>query len=483
MKKEILRMDHVITDDSSKTNLNNFSLRMFAGEITGLIGVNEHGKEKLIELICKNTVIKFGRIYFMENLVNNYKFSSETENKVYVLNHISKLIGDLSVIDNVFVLRKGFKKSVISKRVLDIQMIQLQKEFGIHINPRELCKNLTGYERCVVEILKAIVQGVKLFILNGISDGMSIRNLEKFHKLLFLLVEQGYSILYIASHHEEVFPISHRAALMKDGKIIKMFEKDEMNDESILPYTISFEDSKKENSKNGNKSKVSFCNITSEYLKGLSFDMNEGECVILYDRNKKLQQDITRSFCGEKRLSDGFIKIGDKKLEESKRGRKWFSQIAFIDENAVESMVFYDLSYIDNLCILLDNKSNGMNISERVKKSIRMEYAKELGEELLENNLWKLDKTSLYNLIYYRVHVLNPRIVFIVQPFSNADMYVRHHIIHLIRELKRKGIVVIILAITVSDTLYVADKFILIEDGKKKEEYLSDSFRDISFYI
>lgn len=482
MKKEILRMDHVITEDSSKTDLNNFSLHMFAGEITGLLAINEHGKEKLIELICKNTVIKFGRIYFMENLVNNYKASSETENKVYVLGQTSKLVNDLSVADNVFVLRKGFRKSVVSKRVLDIQLNQLQEELGIHINPRELCKNLTGYERCAVEILKAIVQGVKLFILNSISDSLSVKDLEEFHKLLFLLVEKEYSILYIGSHHEEVFPISHRAALMKDGKVIKMFEKDEMKNENILPYTISFEDTQKENSRDGNKSKISFCNITSGYLKGLSFDISRGECVVLYDKSKKLQQDIIGAFCGEERLSDGFIRIGDKPVEENKRGNKWFSQIAVIDENAVESMLFYDLSYIDNLCFLLDNKPNGMNISTKVKQSIKKEYYKELGEELFETNLRKLDKTSLYNLIYYRVHVLNPRVVFIVQPFSNADMYVRHHIIHLIRALKRKGIVVIILAVTVSDTLYVADKFILIENGKKKEEYLSDSFRTISFY-
>lgn len=482
MKKETLRMDHVITEDSSKTNLNNFSLHMFAGEITGLIAINEHGKEKLMELLCKNTVIKFGRIYFMENLVNSYKFSSETENKVYVLGQTSQLVNDLSVTDNVFVLRKGFRKSVVSKRVLDIQLYKLQEEFGVHINPRELCKNLTGYERCAVEILKAIVQGVKLFIMNSISDSLSVKDLKEFHKLLLLLVEKEYSVLYIGSHHEEVFPISHRAALMKDGKVVKMFEKEELNDESILPYTISFEDPIKEKSTDKSRSKISFCNITSGYLKGLSFDISKGECVVLYDRNKKLQQDIIGALCGDEMLSEGFIRIADKPVNDSKRGKKWFSQIAVIDENAVESMLFYDLSYIDNLCFLLDNKPNGMNISPKVKQSIRKEYYKELGEELFETNLRKLDKVSLYNLIYYRVHVLNPRIVFIVQPFSNADMYVRRHIIHLIRALKRKGIVVIILAVTVSDTLYVADKFILIEDGKKKEEYLSDFFKTISFH-
>jgi ribose transport system ATP-binding protein len=82
-------------------------------------------------------------------------------------------------------------------------------------------------------------------------------------------------------------------------------------------------------------------------------------------------------------------------------------------------------------------------------------------------------------LIYYRVHLLNPKIVFVVQPFSNADMYVRRHIIHLIRILKRKGIAVVILAVSISDSFHVADRLLLLEEGTIKEEYFPDTFSQI----
>lgn len=428
MKKEILRMDNVITEDAGKTNLNNFNLHMFSGEIMGLIGINEYGKEKLIELICQNTAIKFGTIYFMEKLVNNYKHSYGTENKVYFLNHTSKLVNDLTVIDNVFVLRKGFKKYVINQRVLDVQLEKLLDELGIHaasIAPRQLCGRLSEYERCVTEVLKAMVQGVKLIIVNNISNSLSAKDLQAFHNILFRLVKKEYSILYIGNHHEEVFKVCDRAALMNDGKIVKVFEKDEMLDENIKPYTIPFEDTKKS-----------------------SLDRNIGECVVLYNKSNQAQKDILKVM----------------------RGKEWFSQIALIEENPIETMLFYHMSYLDNLCFLLDNKSIKINITSRIRESIRKEYYEELGSEIYETDIRKLNKISLYNLIYYRVHLLNPRAVYIVQPFSNADMYVRRHIIHLIRVLKRKGISVIILAVTISDSHYVADRLILIE-GETTKEY------------
>jgi ribose transport system ATP-binding protein len=84
-----------------------------------------------------------------------------------------------------------------------------------------------------------------------------------------------------------------------------------------------------------------------------------------------------------------------------------------------------------------------------VKTSIQREYYKELGDEVYANDLRKLDKKSLYNLIYYRVHLLNPKILFIVQPFSNADMYL------------------------------VADRLLLLEEGAIKEQYFPNSFGQI----
>ena len=107
-------MEHVITEASNISNLENFNLHVFQSEIFGLIGVNSLGKEKAIQLICKNSAIKLGRIYFENVLVNSYHISDESENKVYVLDQNSKLVNDLSVSDNVFVLRKGFKKYIIN---------------------------------------------------------------------------------------------------------------------------------------------------------------------------------------------------------------------------------------------------------------------------------------------------------------------------------------------------------------------------------
>lgn len=483
MKKEILRMENVITEGNDMTNLDNFNLHMFQGEIFGLIGVNSHGKNKLIQLLCKNSEIIYGRIYFANELVNSYYHRQAAPNRVYVLEQESKLVNNLTVTDNVFVLRKGFKKYCINKKVLRIQLMRLLDEIEVVVDPKAICLELSEYERCVVEVLKAIIQGTKLIVVNDISNVLSALELENFKKLLIKVASKGYSIMYIGNHHEEVFPICNRVAFMKDGKVIKVFDKKEMLDEKVIPYTIPFEDTNKFKTSSGERRNIYFYRLTTGDLKEVSFEMQQGECIVLYDKSKKLQLDMIACLCGEKEIEGGFIGINGEVIDKKNLRKKLGNQIAVIGEQAISSMLYYDMSYIDNLCFLLDKKTRKSRISQKVKHSIQKEYYNELGEEVYATDIRDLDKKSLYNIIYYRIHLVNPKIVFIVQPFSNADMYVRRHIAQLIRILKRKGIAVIILAVTISDCLFVADKLLLLEEGIIQKEYLPDTFSHIRLSI
>ncbi len=482
MKKEILRMENVITEGNDMTNLDNFNLHIFQGEIFGLIGINEHGKDRLVQLICKNIPIKFGRIYFSGHQVNSYHHREEIQNKVYLLGQNSRLVDNLTVTDNIFVLRKGFKKYCINKRVLANQLVFLLQDMEVNIDPRAICMELSEYERCVVEVLKAIIQGTRLIMVDDISNVLSTKDLDNFKKLLIKAAHKGYTVLYFGNHHEEVFPFCNRAAFMKDGKVIKVFDKKDMKDENVIPYTISFEDKDKKTSEE-NGSAIYFHDITTEDLHNLTFSMRPGECVVLYDKSKRSQQDLISCLSGEKELEAGFIEISGETIDKRNLRKKGKANFGIIEGQAIETMLFYDMSYIDNLSFLLDFKTPHVRITENVKKSIQREYYKELGEEVYVADIRTLDKKSLYNIVYYRIHLLNPKVVFIVQPFSNADMYVRRHIIHLIRTLKRKGIAVIILAVTISDSLFVADKLLLLEDGTITQEYLPDAFGSIEISI
>ncbi|HBM74923.1 MAG TPA: sugar ABC transporter ATP-binding protein, partial [Clostridiaceae bacterium] len=319
-------------------------------------------------------------------------------------------------------------------------------------------------------LLKAVITDAKLIVIRDISNFISATDIFKIHDLIRHFSKLGISFLYICNHHEEAFKICDRISLMENGKILKILNKKEFKDEMITPYTLDF--SIKESSaihKISRNGILKFTDVSTENIKDMSFTIEKGECVVFLDMNNTILTDIVRLMLNEIKplkgriLLDGF-ECTDKRFNLKKR-------VCFIQENPIQTMLFKGMSYIDNLCFLLGKKYPDIWLNNNIKKSIIQEYGPLIGEDIYANDITRIAPLSLYNLIYYRVHLYHPDIVFCMQPFSGADMYLRHHIIELINQLRKKKITVVILSVNLSDTLTVADRLMLIERGQLRKEY------------
>ena len=90
--------------------------------------------------------------------------------------------------------------------------------------------------------------------------------------------------------------------------------------------------------------------------------------------------------------------------------------------------------------------------------------------DVFQKNVNKLTQRQKYDLVYGRILLQKPKVVFCVQPFNGAEMPLRIHICELLEMLLEKGIAVVILAVNLADSLALADRLIKIKDGKKYVE-------------
>ena len=469
MKEEIIRLEKITQIIDGVTLLDALNLHIFKNEIFGLLCINDHGKEALIQLICQNIPINFGNVYFLDYLANSYKHRTRSANEVLVIEKPIRLIEDLSVVDNVFLLQHRNKKYFTE----DLQ--DYIDKLGLNIDPAALVADLSFYEKCLVLLVKAYIMDVKLVILRDISNFISAVDMKKINTLLKKLVSEEMTFLYICNNHEEAFKICDRVALMENGRVVKILDNKHFNDEVIKAYTLDFyHNTEDENSTKKNRGTVlSFKEVTTDNMRKISFDIYKGECVTFLDINNTVLNDIVNLLNSTLRPSEGRIELEGVVV---KRGNRLKRNIEIIAENATQTMVFAEMSCIDNLCFLVDKKMNGVWVGQKIKKSVIAEYKEYFGEDLYAGDIYDLSIVSLYNLVYYRIHLLTPKIAVCVQPFSDADMYLRHQIIGLINKLLEKGISVIILAVNISDTLYVSDRLFVVEKGRIKEEYSSKNF-------
>lgn len=236
MREEVLRMERVTYLEHGVNLLEGLSLNVFSGEIFGLVPANNFGVEALTQILQQNLPLHYGYVYYKERLVNTWRGRSEKSNRIHLIQNRTSLVGSLTVADNIFVLRPGFRKYILSPRVLRRQLSPFLEELGVDIRAEDYADNLTVFQRVVAELLKAMVSGCALTILWDVSTFVSEQELQKLHRILRHCADKGMSFLYICPHMEEAEALCHRTALMLNGQIIKIFPYGEKSPD-LLPLT------------------------------------------------------------------------------------------------------------------------------------------------------------------------------------------------------------------------------------------------------
>lgn len=487
MKEEILRMERVTYCEQGVALLENFSMTIWAGEILGLVPANHVGLSALVRLLRQNLPLHYGFVYYKERLVNDWRFPGSgadrfnpnhlNMNRISVIQNKSCLAEGLTVADNIFVLRPGFKKRIMQPHILRQQLQPFLKDIGMELSADAYIEDLTNFERFVVELLKAVVAGNHLVVLEDISTFISDVELEKLSAILRHYAARGMSFLYIAAHFEEARQVCGRTALMLNGQITKCFEGgDKAPDPFFLRCTEDFDRHVREQMERRTKpdgSQVVFC--TEEFccgpIRNLDFSVVKGECLVMQDLDNCMIQELISVLSGDTAPKGGRILINGTPLSGRNDRR-----IAIIQELPVHSMLFTNMSYMDNLCFTLDHRIRGVWGGGHVKKSLRQEYAGLLGEDVFDTPVERLSEWQKYDLIYTRIFLQNPEIVFCVQPFKSAEVSLRIHIMELLERFLNKGIPVVIMAVNLADSLALADRLLRVRRGGMIQVYQRDEF-------
>lgn len=476
MKEEMLRLDNVTRRINGDILLDDVNLYLMKGEIVGFIASEDKGKQELIDLLRQNLPIAYGRIYLNGRLVNSYAHSDYSYNKVYVIDQKGSLVPDLTVADNIFVMRRGFKKRIISRRVLARQVKRIFGQFNISVDPGQVVSRLKPLKRCLVELVRAQFMGCGLIILRDFNNFLSHEDIGAVCEIMEQFCRMGIAFLYIGNHHEDVFKICHRAVLFSGGQVQKVFMPGELDDAHIAPFIARFGIASRKRWSLGEEAVLEFQNVCCRHLKGLSFQVRAGECAALLDMDNNAIGDILGIMTGGAQAEKGKVLLKGGEYTRSIALQFLSRGVAVIEDDPVHSMIFRDLSCLENLTFLLDRKLGRSVIPEKYLKSVVGEYLPLIGGALLEPDVGMVEPEILYQLVYYRIHLYNPRVVLCVSPFACGDVRCRGLVLKLVQKLKNKGIAVLLLLVNISDSMEVADRLLVLKGGRISQEYMEDEF-------
>lgn len=441
--KELIRIDNLIAEIDGIKMLNDFHLVVHSGHINGIYVAKGSVKTVLADILSGEHVPLSGDFFYKDQALDYRRLVQ----KIYTIGPQSKLIEGLSIANNIFVIREGFREQLLEDTALNKQADRLFKDHKIPLTSDKSISELSRLEKVLVELVKAVGLGRELIVLQDCASFLSEVELEILEEVVRSLSDRGSTFIYIDSFIEMLGKLSDQVIWLKGGRNKWLFKGD-------IPDFMLLDTQKFNGSGQGIQSQACVMTFKDLELVGdnyLNLSIHKGEVVNIIDRQGHSLDIIRGAVFGESHSNSSSIFLEGQPLKVKNMADAVNRGMGYINDKPTKSMLIQDISALDNLCYIVSRKVKGFWMQRRYKENILNRYKDKFKE--LDDTVY-IDQLSIYDrqrLVYYKWHVYQPKIMFIYRPFSSIDKDLHQLTYDLIRELTRLGTAVVLLTTNETD--------------------------------
>ncbi|WP_431149431.1 ABC transporter ATP-binding protein [Acidovorax facilis] len=216
----VLRLSGITKRFGKLVANDSISLALARGEVLALLGENGAGKSTLMSILFGHYVADEGSIeVFGQPLPPGQPRAALAAGIGMVHQHFT-LADNLTVLDNVLLGSEPLWQPFSRRSEARAKLLAVSQQFGLPVSPDAKVGSLSVGERQRVEILKALYRGARILILDEPTAVLTPQESEALFDTLAQMVAQGLSIIFISHKLGEVLRVSHRVAVLRQGKLV-----------------------------------------------------------------------------------------------------------------------------------------------------------------------------------------------------------------------------------------------------------------------
>ena len=467
MKTEILRMEDVFATSHGVRLLDGFRMYLFMGETLGLIINNAYKRSLVVDVLCGSREVDLGRIYYHDQQVDPEEYTVLSRRRVACVGGKSFLIQDMSVAENIFVIRSRFKKFYIRRRTLNRQAAILLKPFSVDASPSTPVKSLTITQRVQIELIKASSTGARIIILYDLSRFLSAADMEVVFETVHKLKQDGIAFLLVDTYLDVLFQYTDRMLVMDSGRMIRAFEKDMYDEKTVEAVLLGGGGQASAGESHAFTPQVLEINhLTTDALRDISLTLHKGEAVSLLDMDDSTNAALLGALTGEAAY-EGSLMLEGKAYRPRSLNHALKSGVCVISENPTETMLFPHLSALENLYLGMAGRVRFFFGRQKYRRSLAQSFRALLPPGIMEcQDIRTLGSEDLQRLVYCKWLLCHPKLLIVQKPLSVTDPHLGQITQELIGQYIRQGACVLILSSNPSEAYRLGDTVYPCKDGR-----------------
>ncbi len=243
MTEPLLEMKHITKSFPGVRALDGVGFDLKAGEVHALVGENGAGKSTLIKILGGvYPHPQYGGQIVLENSERRFASVRDAEQAgIAVIYQELSLVTDLNVAENIFLGREPRRFGVINWEDLYSRAHKLLGDLHLTVDPRTPVLNLGIGQQQLVEIAKALSQNARILVLDEPTAALTDAEVETLFEILKKLRTRGVAMIYISHKLDEVFRISNRITILRDGRSIDTEATGASNEARVIAKMVGRE--------------------------------------------------------------------------------------------------------------------------------------------------------------------------------------------------------------------------------------------------
>lgn len=456
--------------------LKNVDFNCFKGEVHALIGENGAGKSTLMKILAGAYKPDGGNITIDGKQVNINNPQEAIKHGVAIIYQELNLIPYLSAIDNVLLGHE--KKSKLGFINLKQHKAEAQKwldELGENIIEdynKPVC-NLSIAQQQMVEIAKALSLNANIIVMDEPSATLTEKEMRSLFAIINKLREKGKTIIYISHRLEELFTISDRVTVLRDGELIKCVDTSSIDKSQLICMMIGRELDK--------TFPPRACCINDEcalevkslsdgkLLKDISFKLMKGEILGISGLVGSGRSELVRAVFGADRIVSGEIFVKGKKVSIKSPDVAVKLGLGLATEDRKSQGLFLDLSIRENAMISSLDKINSfgfIDLSQELKSVIKFIAELNIKTSGYDKKVGDLSGGNQQKVVLAKWLSTGSQILILDEPTRGIDVGAKYEIYCLMNELVKRGIGIIMISSEMPEVIGMSDRIVVMHEGK-----------------
>ena len=473
--KTIIEMRGISKYYPGVTALDHVDLDIIEGEVHALAGKNGAGKSTLIKILGGATRPDTGEILLNGSKVTLHSPHDSIAAGIAIINQELMLIPELSVTENIMIGRMpktkfGTVNWAEARKSASAALAQL----GIDLDLNIPVKKLSTAQQQAVEIAKALSRNAKVLVMDEPTSSLPNKEVDHLLDTIRRLSAQGITIVYITHKLKEIFAVSDRITVLRDGKLIETCPIGAINSARVVELMVGKSADAMFTKGPGavqDEPVLELKHLTREgAFSDISFTLKKGEILGIAGLLGAGRTEILRSVFGVDPIDSGEILVEGKKIGHPSVNEMIANGISLAPEDRKLQGLVLSMNISDNIN-MASLHSALRNLSEERRVAKELFDAMGVKAPSVKTLVSSLSGGNQQKIVISKWLATDPKVVLLDEPTRGIDVGAKADIYRLVEQLAAKGVGVVIVSSEFPELLSVCDRIIVLHEGRMDAEF------------